>query len=193
MIQRFESQFPALTALLNNMKDGKAALLPEKGLRAGRDIITLINEMFLHEFNPIVTPVYYESKVCQLLLAALQRIFRPDSFLRDKLTAAKIEKAMEVKEILLSEMAGKLSIRDLAKKVGTNESSLKENFRNVFGTTIYQFGLQIRLEHAKKLLLETDLPIDEISMLVGYPDRSNLYPPFIRHFGYSPGFLRNEK
>lgn len=71
-----------------------------------------------------------------------------------------------------------LDIKTLAEKYGISKYMLERLFRNVFGQTVHQYIVMVRLDKAYRLLTETDLPIKQIVSMVGY--RS--VPTFARHF-----------
>lgn len=59
-------------------------------------------------------------------------------------------------------------------------------------TTYQQIVIQFRLSLAKRYLIETILPISEISLLVGYADHSNFYRTFRRETGVTPQQYRQQ-
>ena len=56
----------------------------------------------------------------------------------------------------------------LARKVGLNVAKLQAGFKKVFGKSIYQFHLELRLQIATDLLLTTDKAIEHISVKAGF-------------------------
>ena len=104
--------------------------------------------------------------------------------------AADLQRAATVRMIILSDLSRKPTIRQLARKAGTNSSMLKRCFKTLFGITIYKFSLQTRLEHAKKLLSETDYTVQQVAEMTGDTEGSNLGRVFINHFGVTPGSVR---
>lgn len=56
----------------------------------------------------------------------------------------------------------------LAAHIGVSETTFRRNFLKLAHVTPLQFQLSIRLQHACKLLEETDLPIAEIAQSVGF-------------------------
>jgi two-component system response regulator YesN len=83
-----------------------------------------------------------------------------------------------------------LSLAMLGEQFNMNTSSLSTLFKEEFGEKFVVYLCQVRMEHAKDMLCNTDLPIQDISGKVGY-----LYPmSFIRTFkktvGVTPGDYR---
>lgn len=76
--------------------------------------------------------------------------------------------------------------RELSKMFGTNEFTLKENFRVLLHTSIYQFYNDERLKKAYYLILQTDLPLKEIAFICGFNDYTNFFKAFKKKYGETP-------
>jgi len=61
-----------------------------------------------------------------------------------------------------------ISHADVAAALNLSQAWIGRIFKQATGMTIVQFITQVRVEHAQKLLAETDLPILDIAMKVGY-------------------------
>ena len=96
----------------------------------------------------------------------------------------------EAKQIMETDLSHHYSVPLLARKVGFNSSSLQVCFKQQYGKTIFEFGQDLRLEHGKKLLLETNQTIQEIAEACGYPEQANFSTAFKNKFGVAPGRWR---
>ena len=72
---------------------------------------------------------------------------------------------------------------------GFNETLLKGRFRALFGTSVFAYLRQIRMEEARRLLLERHLNVTEVAQRVGYANPSKFAAAFRRQFGKSPSAL----
>jgi transcriptional regulator GlxA family with amidase domain len=70
----------------------------------------------------------------------------------------------------------------LANHFNITEQKLRKIFKLVTGKTINQFAIDLRIEQAKELLLNTDDPIKLIAVKIGYDKRT-----FERRFKVSTG------
>ncbi len=52
--------------------------------------------------------------------------------------------------------------------------------------------LELRLERAVKLLIETDYPVEIIAGMVGYANISGFYKQFCRNYGMTPNEYRKK-
>ena len=96
------------------------------------------------------------------------------------------EKIVQAREILLQHIGEPLTIRELSRKVAINECYLKKGFKELFGTTIFDFYQGQRMEHARYLLYEKGLSVTEVSLLLGYSSISHFSTAFKKHTGLKP-------
>ena len=100
--------------------------------------------------------------------------------------------ALSAMEFINKDISNHILLKQLANKTGTNECTLKKIFKNIYSTTVYQFLLKKRMEHADYLLQTTHLKIKEIAIQCGYESSSGFITTFRKYFGTSPGELRKK-
>lgn len=86
-----------------------------------------------------------------------------------------------------------LSLKVLGVKYNINPSYLGQIFYKEVGEQFSDYINRIKNENAKKMLLNTNLKINEIAQKVGYTDNSYFYKKFKEFYGVSPKVLRNTK
>jgi AraC family transcriptional regulator len=96
------------------------------------------------------------------------------------------EKIIKAREILIQQIGEPITIRELSRKVAINECYLKKGFKELFGTTIFDFYQSQRMEHAKYLLYEKGLSVTDVSLLLGYSSISHFSTAFKKHTGLKP-------
>ena len=96
------------------------------------------------------------------------------------------DKIHDAKDIILSRYQDMPSLHELATMVGTNECTLKKAFKQEFGTTVFQYLFDYRMDLAAQYLLESSLSINEIGMMLGYDYQSHFCTAFKRKYGVSP-------
>ena len=96
------------------------------------------------------------------------------------------EKIVQAREILLQHIGEPLTIRELSRKVAINECYLKKGFKEMFGTTIFDFYQGQRMEHARYLLYEKGLSVTDVSLMLGYSSISHFSTAFKKHTGLKP-------
>jgi len=96
------------------------------------------------------------------------------------------EKITKAREVLLQHIGEPLTIKELSRKVAINECYLKKGFKELFGTTIFDFYQSQRMEHAKYLLYEKGLSVTEVSLMLGYSSISHFSTAFKKNTGIKP-------
>ena len=96
------------------------------------------------------------------------------------------EKILKAREVLLQHIGEPITIRELSRKVAINECYLKKGFKELFGTTIFDFYQSQRMEHARYLLYEKGLSVTDVSMMLGYSSISHFSTAFKKHTGLKP-------
>ncbi len=157
------------------------------------EMVTIVQQILRCSFSINVSKFYVESKVQELLIHALEHASEDYTITPIKLSNYDIERLHEAKAILIGDFENKISLMQLAKKVGLNDFKLKKGFKFLFGTPVFQYQQAAKMEAAKKLLLETKLSIDEVGFSVGFDFVSNFNYSFKKHFGYTPGYLRKKQ
>jgi AraC family transcriptional regulator len=87
---------------------------------------------------------------------------------------------------------GDLSLHALASEVDISPLYLARAFRAAIGHSPHQYVLTRRIERACELLRNTDLPVVDIALAVGFSSQSHLAHWFLRHVGVSPTAYRRQ-
>jgi AraC-like DNA-binding protein len=150
----------------------------------------IINGIINCQRKGVFKKIYLEAKIMELLLLQLEQ-FQEDDGVAVSLKKADIDKIYAVREYLLQNMEANNTLVSLAHSVGTNEFTLKNGFKELFGTTVFGFWHDAKMEHAKKLILHEEKTIGEVSDLVGYKNQRHFSDAFKRKFGIPPSKLKN--
>ncbi len=86
-----------------------------------------------------------------------------------------------------------LKLETLAQMMYISKSHLSRLFREFTGEPFSQYLRTIRLNHACKLLRETDMPLEQILSACGMYDLRAFYRNFQNHTGTTPNQYRNKK
>src|SRR5262249_30398136 len=87
-------------------------------------------------------------------------------------------------------LAGNISLGDLAAVVDLSISHFKVLFREAVGLSAHQYLIRRRVERAKNLLCEGDLSVAQIAIETGFANQSHLARHMHRVTGVSPKVLR---
>ena len=97
-----------------------------------------------------------------------------------------VERLHLAREILIEHSVKPPSLIELARRVGLNDRKLKQGFRQLFGTTVFGYLQDYRMQEAKQLLHDSDRSIASIAMTVGYKNPEAFSTAFRRKFAISP-------
>jgi AraC family transcriptional regulator len=106
-----------------------------------------------------------------------------------QLSQRKLQRALEYIDNNLRE---DVSIADVAQMLSISPGHFAHAFRQTTGLSPHRFLLERRLEHAKALLRDTDLPITEIAHRIGCASHSHFSVLFRRATGQTPRDYRNQ-
>jgi AraC-like DNA-binding protein len=98
--------------------------------------------------------------------------------------------ARRICEYVESHLDQKISLDTLASMAGLSQHHFARAFRQSVGMPPHGYLLQRRLEHVEQLLRDTQLPLSEIALAVGFSDQSHLARHFRRVTGVSPSLAR---
>jgi len=148
-----------------------------------------LDSLLNHSYSGALENIFINAKIHELLLNSLECLVDEKEegfsckFLADESGREKIYLA---REILLQHIGDPITIKELSRKVAINECYLKKGFKEIYGTTIFDFYQQQRMEHAKYLLYEKGLSVTDVSALLGYSSISHFSTAFKRHTGLKP-------
>ncbi|MFT5482776.1 MAG: AraC-like DNA-binding protein [Halieaceae bacterium] len=89
--------------------------------------------------------------------------------------------------------ASRISVEKLATACNLSVSALERRFKKHLHKTPYQYITEVRLEHAKRLLLETEKGVGTIALETGFADHSHFTRVFSKHFGQTPSSQRSAR
>ena len=81
---------------------------------------------------------------------------------------------------------GKILLREFGEQFHLSEKYISRYFKEHFHITLSQYVTYLRLEHAKQMLQETDIPVTEVAMQSGYQNISYFIRSFKKTYGVSP-------
>jgi AraC-like DNA-binding protein len=148
-----------------------------------------LENLLNHNYSGNLENIFINAQTQMLLLYSLdcleekQLDTTANKFLANE---ADREKIIKAREILLRHIGEPITIKALSRKVAMNECYLKKGFKEMFGTTIFDFYQSQRMEHAKYLLYEKGLNVTEVSILLGYSSISHFSTAFKKHTGLKP-------
>ena len=150
----------------------------------------VLEALLNHTYSDSLENIFINAQTQMLLLYSLDCMLGEKEidvinckFLANEVDREKIEKA---REVLIRHIGEPITIKELSRKVAINECYLKKGFKELFGTTVFDFYQSQRMEHAKYLLYKKGLSVTEVSLMLGYSSISHFSTAFKRHTGLKP-------
>ncbi len=102
-----------------------------------------------------------------------------------------LNKLEKVKDELICDFLTRRTIKELSIKHGIAETTLKMQFKSVYGLSIYEYLKTHKMTVASELLLSSEMSILEISMHLGYNNPSKFSSAFKSIYGVTPKAFRS--
>lgn len=84
------------------------------------------------------------------------------------------------------------NLQEMAALINQSTYTLSREIKSIFGKNFKDLLLEARIERAKLLLSETELPVSDVSRAVGYENTSYFHRRFLEHCGMTPHEFRQE-
>jgi AraC family transcriptional activator of pyochelin receptor len=188
LLEELFGLFPSLKDFIITDKEKKVFTNP---VQASSDMKNIVHNILRCPYDENLRKLYFENKVNDYLFEILVQTFKTEAVQND-LPPLELKAIYKAKEIILSDISQHHSIRKLSRLVHLNIFKLKTGFKKIHGTGVFECLLQARMEKAKKLLNETDMPIKEVASLVGFDFTPNFIISFRKFYGYTPGAIRRK-
>jgi AraC family transcriptional regulator len=90
-------------------------------------------------------------------------------------------------ELIHQELDSSLSISRLAKAADLSPAHFAHAFKQSLGAPPHRYLMRLRLERARRMLLEPGARLSDIAQRAGFADQAHFTRLFKRHFGITPG------
>lgn len=155
-----------------------------------------IAEQLLHPaaFEGPLHGLYLESRVLELVAEALARTQEESptesQVLPPGLRPGEYARACRLRDLLESGRADRMSMDEMAQSMRCNANTLQQQFRQSFGTTIFDYLRSARLQRAAQALQHDGVSVARAAEIAGYGSQANFSTAFRRHFGSPPKIYR---
>ena len=113
-------------------------------------------------------------------------------FIVENDTSGKNTVEKEMVSYIQQNFTGKILLKEFGEQFHLSEKYISRYFKEHFHITISQYVTYLRLEHAKHLLQDTNIPVTEVAMQSGYQNVSYFIRSFKKTYGMSPLKYRNK-
>lgn len=96
------------------------------------------------------------------------------------------DRVQHVRHLVDTHLDKPLSLAEIVRCVGSNETTLRLDFKAVFGTTIFAYVRDRRLDVARRLVREGQMSIAKIAYCIGYASPASFSTAYRKRFGIAP-------
>lgn len=140
-------------------------------------------------FEGLTGRIFMQAKVLELLGHQFQHL--DGQPVVKTLTTREQARIRMSRDMLLANLRDPPDLEALASAVGLSSKKLNRGFRDLYGTTVFSYLQDARLDAARAALeADTPLSLKQLAWELGYGQVSNFVTAFRRRFGVTPGSLR---
>ncbi|WP_234734758.1 helix-turn-helix transcriptional regulator [Tellurirhabdus bombi] len=183
---------PWSEAILNNLEQGR----PFSGVKGTQAITPQMRHLIEDIQNcRAVGPMrslLIQSRVLELVALQIDQ-FRTPYAASETMSANEAEKLYHLKAYLETNFLAEHSLHLLSRHCGLNEFKVKKGFKQLFGTTVFNYLRKLRMDYAGQLLRHHSLSIDEVSDRLGYEHSQHFSIAFKKYTGFSPSHYQHRR
>lgn len=131
--------------------------------------------------------LFIESRISEIISYICEAGLREEQLDIDAFEKEQIKK---IPSRMTEDFLNPPTISELSRELGLNITKLKKGFKLLYGTTIYGYHKKAKLQHARDLLLNTELTILDVAYQSGYISQSQFGVAFKEEFGVTPSDVR---
>lgn len=135
---------------------------------------------------------YYSEIVQGLVTALVVMILRINHAYQSDDSAKMSDECEKIKAYIDTHYKSNLTLESLSETAYISKHHLAHIFKNQTGVSPIRYMIERRIDQAKSLLTQTDIPIHEIAEMVGYPDNVYFSQIFKKITGVSPSAYRRD-
>ncbi|WP_413507042.1 helix-turn-helix transcriptional regulator [Serratia proteamaculans] len=202
---RFQPDIPLRYTILQLESDGQdqhAELFPTAlKYRAGQPpkmvigpasklLLALSTQIASCPLQGATRDLYLAGKAMELIAMSLQHLSDTPApaTARLRLSRADIERLHAARELLIADLPHPPGLDRLAALVGINTRKLTQGFRQIFGSSVFAWLQEYRLQQAHRMLSSEAANVSTIAYRVGYSP-AHLSIAFRKRFGISPSAI----
>ena len=169
---------------LNNLTFDKICVLPD---HVGKSVHSIMDALVYAQEHHKDYPANFASPLCQSLIDVFLQHYTLIPTTSSDTAGSILQNALIY---INAHYASALSLNDIAEYVKCCPSYLSEHFHKKMGMTIKQYVNVMRLKHAKKLLISSDMPVMSICFECGFSSLASFNRNFLASEKISPSAYR---
>ena len=186
-IKKFHGLFSHEADYITFLSDGNQDKKYYKNGQISPSTAIVLNQLINYNLNSTIKSLYFKGKAYELLSLYFNRgedaNIEQCPFLVDESNVVKIRQA---KDIMIDRILEPPTLTALASEIDLSLKKLKEGFKQIYGTTVFGFLFDYKMEVARKLLESGAHNVNEVGLKVGYSTASHFISAFKKQYGTTP-------
>lgn len=133
-----------------------------------------------------------QSRVLELLALEIEQ-FSATPVANGTIRRDEAEKLHQLRAYVDANFLSELTLAQLSRVCLLNEFKVKKGFRQLFGTTVFNYVRKLRMDYAGRLLRNYDVSIDEVADKLGYEHAQHFSVAFKKYTGLTPSHYQQGK
>lgn len=130
---------------------------------------------------------YYKMRTIELLYAFFTRFFKRSVRKAPHASKADVEKIITIEKVILRDLSVQPNLPSLAMEAGMSGTKMKSLFKEIFGSSIYNYYQHARMTEAASLLKSNNnLSVSEVGYQLGFSNLGHFSRIFKKIIGVNP-------
>ncbi len=182
---------PLMRTFCERMERGDACLLSPQWGGIDSALQVALSEIGHDLYTDRLRKRFVLSKCVELMVATAAACTRTMGLKERRiLIRADREKVIAARDLVNACLSDPPSLTEVSMAVGLNEFKLKQGFKEMFGTTLFQYATAQRLHLARRMLQDKGRRVQEVAADLGYATPQHFSHAFRRMFGHVPSAAR---
>ena len=170
--------------LLEPLNSGQLMISPRVRGTA-KELCEQLIAIYVAKNNESESKITAQIKTKIILLQFILEMWK-QGFVIENDTSGRNTVEKEMVSYVQQNFTGKISLKEFGEQFHLSEKYISRYFKEHFHIALSHYVTYLRLEHAKQLLQDTDIPITEVAMQSGYQNVSYFIRSFKKAYGVSP-------
>jgi len=129
---------------------------------------------------------FMQVKVQELLYLLFQKLSARENTEHQSVTSADAERLLNIRSEVIRDLSVPPVLKNMAQRAAMSETKLKLLFKQTFGSSIYNYYQQARMDEAAFLLKQGKQSVAEVGYMLGFTNLSHFSRLFEKHYGLNP-------
>ena len=139
--------------------------------------------------SPQLRQLYLRAKIAELIyhtVCSMEANGHKKNRTAIHLRSWEVDSLNQVRHLIKDRLTTPPNLKEISQLTGINSSKLAAGFKQLFGTSIYQYGINVRLKEAERLLTTGAYSVAEVAERVGYSETASFSRMFHARYGKVP-------